>query len=87
MSNHATQVIDASGPAATSSGAALTLFSWFATWDWGFLIGVLIGLAGLCISYANYRTNKQFQIRKDQREQQLHEFEMSLRGSKNAEQD
>lgn len=69
-------VTDASGPAATASGAGLTILSWFATWDWGFLIGVIIGLAGLAISYQNYRTNKQFQKLKDQREQELHEIQM-----------
>ena len=73
MSN-ATQMVDASGPVATTAGTGITIISWFATWDWGFLIGVLIGLAGLGISLANYLSNKQFQKRKDQREQELHEL-------------
>jgi len=75
MSN-AAQMVDASGPVAYSTGTGLTLLSWLNTWDWGFLIGVLIGLLGLAISYQNYRTNKQFQKRKDQREQELHEIRM-----------
>jgi hypothetical protein len=75
MSN-ATQIVDASGPVAYSTGTGLTLLSWLNTWDWGFLIGVLIGLAGLAISYQNHQTNKQFQKRKDKREQELHEINM-----------
>jgi hypothetical protein len=68
MSN-ATQIIDASGPAATGAGAGITLLSWIATWDLGFLIGVVIGLAGVGIQFANYTSNRQFQKRKDKREQ------------------
>ena len=70
------QAVDATGPATYSAGASISIVSWLASWDWGFLIGVLIGLAGLFISYQNYRTNKQFQKRKDQREQELHEIQM-----------
>lgn len=66
---NATQIVDASGPAATGAGAGITLLSWITTWDLGFLIGVVIGLAGVGIQFANYRTNKQFQKQKDQREQ------------------
>lgn len=87
MSN-ATQIADASGPATYSAGAGISILSWLASWDWGFLIGVGIGLAGLVISYQNYRTNKQFQKRKDQREQELHEIQMrKALGQCNAEQD
>ena len=75
MSN-ATQIADASGPVATTAGTGITIISWFATWDWGFLVGVAIGLAGLLISFLNYLSNRQFQKRKDQREQELHEVQM-----------
>ena len=75
MSN-ATQIADASGPVATTTGTGITIISWFATWDWGFLVGVGIGLAGLLISFLNYLSNRQFQKRKDQREQELHEVQM-----------
>lgn len=77
MSN-ATQMVDASGPVATGAGASLTVISWLATWDWVFLIGVLIGLAGLGISFMNYLSNKQFQKRKDQREQEMHEIQKQI---------
>jgi hypothetical protein len=87
MSN-ATQIVDASGPVATTAGTGITIISWLATWDWGFLIGVLIGLAGLAISFANYLSNKQFQKRKDQREQEEHELKIAkLRGQWDAKQD
>lgn len=83
MSN-ATQMVDASGPIATTAGTGITIISWLATWDWGFLIGVLIGLAGLLISFLNYLSNKQFQKRKDQREQEEHELKIAkLRGQRN----
>lgn len=72
----ATHIVDTSGPVATTAGTGITIISWFATWDWGFLIGVLIGLAGLGISLANYLSNKRFQNRKDRREQELHEVQM-----------
>lgn len=72
----ATQIADASGPIATTAGTGITIISWFATWDWGFLVGVAIGLAGLLISFLNYLSNRQFQKRKDQREQELHEVQM-----------
>lgn len=87
MSN-AVHITDASGPVATGAGASLTVISWLATWDWGFLIGVLIGLAGLGISFMNYLSNKQFQKRKDQREQEMHEIQKQLAlEKKNAKQD
>lgn len=86
--SHATQIVDASGPVTYTAGTGLTLLSWFNTWDWGFLIGIGIGLAGLVISYQNFRTNKQFQKRKDQREQELHEIQMrEALGKCNAKQD
>ena len=74
--SHATQVADVSGPIATTAGTGITIASWFATWDWGFLIGVGIGIAGLLISLMNFLSNRQFQKRKDQREQELHQLEM-----------
>ena len=87
MSN-ATQVVDVSGPVATTAGTGITIASWLATWDWGFLIGVIIGLCGLLISFLNYLSNRQFQKRKDQREQELHELEMKkLEGFCDAKQD
>ena len=76
---NATQVIEASGPVATTTGTGLTIISWAATWDWGFLIGVGIGLAGLIISFMNFLSNRQFQKRKDQREQEIHELEKRKR--------
>ena len=72
---HATQVADVSGPIATTAGTGITIASWFATWDWGFLIGVGIGIAGLLISFLNYLSNRQFQKRKDQREDEIHQLE------------
>ena len=87
MSN-ATQIADASGPVATTTGTGITIISWFATWDWGFLVGVGIGLAGLLISFLNYLSNRQFQKRKDQREQEEHELKIAkLRGHHYVEQD
>ena len=74
--SHATQVADVSGPIATTAGTGITIASWFATWDWGFLIGVGIGITGLLISFLNYLSNRQFQKRKDQREEALHQLEM-----------
>ena len=74
--SHATQVVDVSGPIATTAGTGITIVSWLATWDWGFLIGVGIGVAGLLISFLNYLSNRQFQKRKDQREEALHQLEM-----------
>ena len=74
--SHATQVADVSGPIATTAGTGITIASWLATWDWGFLIGVGIGVAGLLISFLNYLSNRQFQKRKDQREEALHQLEM-----------
>ena len=73
---NATQVADVSGPIATTAGTGITIASWLATWDWGFLIGVGIGVAGLLISFLNYLSNRQFQKRKDQREEALHQLEM-----------
>lgn len=81
MSETTTTVVEASaatlaGKVTTVTGTGVTLVSWAATWDWGFLIGVGIGLAGLIISLMNFLSNRQFQKRKDEREQELHELEM-----------
>lgn len=74
------------GKVTTATGTGVTLFSWAAALDWGFLIGVGIGLAGLFISFLNFLSNRQFQKRKDKREQELHELEMKkLSGECNAE--
>lgn len=67
------------GKVTTVTGTGVTLVSWAATWDWGFLIGVGIGLAGLIISFMNFLSNRQFQKRKDQREQEIHELEKRKR--------
>ena len=64
------------GKVTTVTGTSVTLVSWAASLDWGFLIGVGIGLAGLLISLMNFLSNRQFQKRKDKREQELHELEM-----------
>ena len=74
--SHATQVADVSGPIATTAGTGITIASWFATWDWGFLIGVGIGISGLLISFLNYLSNRQFQKRKDQRKETKQKKEM-----------
>ena len=63
------------GKATTVTGSGMTVVAWLATWDWGFLVGVLIGLVGLIISFLNYLTNKNFQKRKDQRESEMHQLE------------
>ena len=81
MSETTTTVVEASaatlaGKVTTVTGTGVTLVSWAATWDWGFLIGVGIGLAGLIISLMNFLSNRQFQKRKDEREQELHELDM-----------
>ena len=74
------------GKVATGAGAGVSVFSWLTTWDWGFLIGVGIGLAGLLISLMNFLSNRQFQKRKDKREQELHELEVAkLNGDCNVE--
>ena len=79
MSESATVVAETSaavvGKWATGAGAGVTVASWAATWDWGFLIGVGIGLAGLIISLMNFLSNRQFQKRKDRREQEIHDLE------------
>ena len=67
------------GKAATYTGTGVTLLSWAAALDWGFLIGVGIGLAGLLISLMNFLSNRQFQKRKDRREQEIHELEKRKR--------
>lgn len=57
------------GKVTTATGTGVTLVSWAASLDWGFLIGVGIGVAGLIISFFNFLSNRQFQKRKDKREQ------------------
>ena len=92
MSETTATVVEASaatlaGKVTTATGTGVTLVSWAATWDWGFLIGVGIGLAGLIISLMNSLSNRQFQKRKDEREQELHELEMQkLNGECNVKQ-
>ncbi|MDM1765709.1 MULTISPECIES: hypothetical protein [unclassified Acinetobacter] len=80
MSETTTAVAETSaaiaGKVTTVTGTGVTLVSWAAALDWGFLIGVGIGLAGLIISFMNFLSNRQFQKRKDKREQELHEIEM-----------
>ena len=52
------------------------------------VVVVGIGLAGLLISFLNYLSNRQFQKRKDQREQEEHELKIAkLRGHHYVEQD
>ncbi|MHA3063079.1 hypothetical protein [Acinetobacter sp. ANC 4641] len=76
------------GKVTTATGTGVTLVSWAASLDLGFLIGVGIGLAGLFISFLNFLSNRQFQKRKDKREQELHELEMKkLSGECDVEQD
>lgn len=73
------------GKVTTATGTGVTILSWAAALDWGFLIGVGIGVAGLFISALNFWSNRQFQKRKDKREQELHELEMKkLSGECNA---
>jgi hypothetical protein len=83
MSETTTAVAETSaaiaGKVTTATGTGVTLVSWAATWDWGFLIGVGIGLAGLIISFMNFLSNRQFQKRKDKREQELHDLEMKMK--------
>ena len=92
MSETTATVVEASaatlaGKVTTATGTGVTLVSCAATWDWGFLIGVGIGLAGLIISLMNFLSNRQFQKRKDEREQELHELEMQkLNGECNVKQ-
>ncbi|MHA3104833.1 hypothetical protein [Acinetobacter sp. ANC 3791] len=74
------------GNVTTATGTGVTLVSWAAALDWGFLIGVGIGFAGLFISFLNFLSNYQFQKRKDKREQELHDLEMKkLSGECHAE--
>ena len=59
----------------TTAGSVTTIVSFFASLDWGFWIGVLIGLTGLLISFLNYMSNRQFQKLKDKREAEMHSLE------------
>ncbi|NHB57036.1 hypothetical protein G9F32_03180 [Acinetobacter sp. 194] len=63
------------GPVTITTGTIATILSYFASLDWGFWIGVLIGLVGLTISFLNYISNRQFQKLKDKREAEMHLLE------------
>ena len=84
MAETATAVAETSvaiaGKVTTATGTGVTLASWAVSLDWGFLIGIGIGLAGLIISFMNFLSNRRFQKRKDKREQELHEIEMKKHG-------
>lgn len=59
----------------TTAGSVTTIVSVFASLDWGFWIGVVIGLTGLIISFLNYLSNRQFQKLKDIRDTEMHLLE------------
>jgi hypothetical protein len=70
------------GKITTATGTSVTLVSWAASLDLGFLIGVCIGATGLLISFLNFLSNRKFQKRRDNREQELHDLEVKkLRGA------
>lgn len=64
------------GKITTATGTSVTLVSWAASLDLGFLIGVCIGATGLLISFLNFLSNRKFQKRRDKREQELHDLEV-----------
>lgn len=71
------------GKITTATGTSVTLVSWAASLDLGFLIGVCIGATGLLISFLNFLSNRQFQKRRDKREQELYALEVKkLRGKR-----
>lgn len=62
------------GKITTATGTGVTIVSWWAAVDWGFWIGVAIGLIGLLISLCNAISNYRFQKKKDQRESEIHQL-------------
>ncbi|OTG82157.1 hypothetical protein [Acinetobacter sp. ANC 4648] len=79
MSETAVSAVEATtsaiaGKVTTATGAGVTIASWATAIDWGFWIGVGIGLIGLLISLCNYITNLKFQRKKDKREEEIHEL-------------
>ncbi len=67
------------GKTATATGTGVTLLSYFASFDWGFWIGVSIGLTGLIISFLNFLSNRKFQKEKDRREAEIHVIETEIK--------
>ena len=61
--------IAAAGSKATYGGASTTVVSWLLSSEFGMLMGILIGLGGLCVNW--YYRHKQ-----DKRDQAEHEKRM-----------
>lgn len=82
MSENSTAVAETAtaiaGKVTTATGTGVTLVSWYSSLDWGFIVGVGIGVAGLLISFFNFISNRQFQKRKDKREQMEEERKQEL---------
>jgi hypothetical protein len=70
------QAIDATGAAlgakSTYIGATTSIGSWFLSSEFGMLAGVILGLAGLCVSIF-------FQLRRDRREEREHRHRLARR--------
>lgn len=63
--------IAAAGSKATNIGAGATVASWFLSSEFGMLMGILIGVAGLT-------TNFYFKYKDDKRKQEEHDRKMGL---------
>lgn len=76
------------GKVTTATGTGVTLLSWATSLDWGFWIGVCIGLAGLVISFCSFLINLRYQKKKDQREDEIHQLTVKkLQGECHVKQD
>lgn len=63
--------------ATTQAGAGITIFSGLTLNEVGVLVGILVGLAGICLQWY-------FLSRRDKREREAHEFKMRpIKGEKN----
>ncbi|OTG65236.1 hypothetical protein B9T28_09635 [Acinetobacter silvestris] len=74
MEETTSAVVGKFATATTATGVGVMITGWAAAIDWGFWIGVGIGLVGLLISLYNYITNLKFQRKKDKREEEIHEL-------------
>lgn len=63
--------MSAAGSKATYGGASATLASWFLSSEFGMLMGILIGVAGLV-------TNFYFKYKDDKRKQEEHDRKMGM---------
>lgn len=61
----------AAGSKATYTGAGASILGWVLSSEFGILMGVLIGVGGLCVNFY-------FQRQRDKREQAEHERRMGI---------